>query len=166
MIGRSLDLQSLLSKLPFTTTGIPNEKHLPGHSFTGPSTRLDIRLNPDNSPKDWSMPINRIDEAAYHHDKAYRDAGEDLSRKHEADRLMLQMLDSITDPTIRERVERLIVKAALKSKLFLGVGLDPEINREKLADELHKTYRKPPQLLKVKVPHKDHTWSSDLVVSR
>jgi hypothetical protein len=64
---------------------------------------------------------------------------------------MLQMLDSITNPTIRERVERLIVKTALKSKLFLGVGL----NRGNLADELHRDYRRPPIYLKVKVFAKD-----------
>ena len=44
--GGKLDLQSLLSKLPFSTTGIPGELHLklPGmnaHSFTGPGTRLE-----------------------------------------------------------------------------------------------------------------------------
>ncbi len=46
----------------------------------------------------------------------------------------------------------------------MGASFDPEIDKEQLANELHKTYRKPPVLLKVKVPFKDHTWSSDLVV--
>ena len=32
------------------------EFHLPGHNFTGPGTRLDRRLNPDDTPKDWSKP--------------------------------------------------------------------------------------------------------------
>ena len=47
------------------------ELHLPGHSFTGPGTKLDRRLNPDGTPRDWSKPINRVDEAAYHHDLCY-----------------------------------------------------------------------------------------------
>ena len=45
--------------------------YLPGHNFTGPSTKLDKRLNPDMTPKAWSKPINRVDEAAYHHDICY-----------------------------------------------------------------------------------------------
>ena len=76
---------------------------------------------------------------------------------------MLQILDSITDPTIRERVERLIVKAALKAKLFLGVALDRELNREQLAKELFKEYRRPPTYLQVKVFHKGYIYAADLV---
>jgi len=50
-----------VSKLPF-------ELHLPGHNFTGSGTKLDRRLNPDGTSRDWSKPINRVDKAAYHHD--------------------------------------------------------------------------------------------------
>src|SRR5436853_7879578 len=67
---------------------------------------------------------------------------------------MLQQLNAITDPTFRERLDRLIIKGALKAKLFVGVGL---------AEELHKPFRKPPHLLKVKVFAKDDIWSADLV---
>ena len=38
--------------------------HLPGHNFTGPGTKLKKRLNPDLTPKEWSKPVNRVDEAA------------------------------------------------------------------------------------------------------
>ena len=37
-------------KLPW----LPGELHLPGHSFTGPGTRFDMRLNSDSTPKSWS----------------------------------------------------------------------------------------------------------------
>ena len=47
-------LNCLVNKLPF-------EMHLPGHNFTGPGTKLNKRLNPDWTPKEWSMPINRVD---------------------------------------------------------------------------------------------------------
>ena len=47
------------------------ELHLPGHNFTGPGTRLGKRLNPDLTPKEWSKPINKVDNAAYHHDLCY-----------------------------------------------------------------------------------------------
>ena len=45
-----------VSNLPFEL--------LPGQNFTGPGTKLDRRLNPDGTPRDWSKPINRVDKAA------------------------------------------------------------------------------------------------------
>ena len=57
-------LNSLVKKLPFET-------HLPGHNFTGPGTKLNKRLNPNGTLKEWSLPINRADNAAYHHDLCY-----------------------------------------------------------------------------------------------
>ena len=54
-------LNTLVNKLPF-------EMHLPGHNFTGPGTKLYKRLNLDGTLKEWSIPINRVDNAAYHHD--------------------------------------------------------------------------------------------------
>ena len=53
-----------MDKLPF-------EMHLPGHNFTGPGTKLNKRLNPNETPKEWNMPISRVDNAAYHHDLCY-----------------------------------------------------------------------------------------------
>jgi len=52
-------------------SNLPFELHLPGHNFTGPGNKLDRRLNPDGTQRDWSKPINRVDEAAYHHDLCY-----------------------------------------------------------------------------------------------
>ena len=57
-------LNTLVNKLPFGM-------HLPGHNFTGPGTKLYKRLNSDESPKEWSIPINRVDNAVYHHDLCY-----------------------------------------------------------------------------------------------
>src|SRR6218665_3714355 len=56
-------------KLPWAR--FPGEMHLPGHSFTGPSTRLDLRLNPDGTPKTFSKPVDRVDNAALRQDLAY-----------------------------------------------------------------------------------------------
>ena len=50
---------------------LPFEMHLPGHNFTGPGTKLGKRLKPDLTPKEWSKPVNRVDNAAYHHDVCY-----------------------------------------------------------------------------------------------
>ena len=49
-------LNSLVNKLPF-------EMHLPRHNFTGPGTKHNKRLNLDGTPNEWSMPINRVDNA-------------------------------------------------------------------------------------------------------
>ena len=57
-------LNSLVNKLPL-------EMPLPGHNFTGPGTKRYKRLNQDGTPKECSIPINRVDNAAYHHDLCY-----------------------------------------------------------------------------------------------
>ena len=59
------------SKIKLPWAKFPGEMHLVSHNVTGPGTRLDQRLNPDLTPKEWSMPINHIVNAAYHHDLAY-----------------------------------------------------------------------------------------------
>ena len=45
--------------------------HLPGHNFIGPGTKLNKRLNPDLTPKAWPKTVNRVDQAANHHDICY-----------------------------------------------------------------------------------------------
>ena len=57
-------LKTLVNKLPF-------EMHLSGNNLTGPETKLYKRLNPDGTPREWNKPINRVDNAAYHHDICY-----------------------------------------------------------------------------------------------
>ena len=53
-----VEVFTLVDKIPF-------EMHLPGHIFTGPGIKLYNRLNPDGTPKEWSIPVNRVDNAAY-----------------------------------------------------------------------------------------------------
>ena len=149
------DIQKMLTKLPlsFPWSKYKRELHLPGHNFTGTGTNLDKRLNPDDTPREDSKPINRVDAAAYKHDLRYRD-NHDITSRHQADRDMIEELDSIPDPSFRERIERMLVKKALQAKMKLGQGY---------ADERHKPFRKPRHLLKVKVFNKDDIWSADLV---
>ena len=64
--------------------------------------------------------MNRIDAAAMKHDIFYRDH-DDLTERHKADRIMIQELDAIEKPTLRERFERAIVKKALQAKVKLLV---------------------------------------------
>ena len=85
--GASFDVQSFLIKLPGTPwSKYPGEKHLPSYQYCGPGTRLDIRLDGNDRPLTGEEPINRVDQTCYRHDLDYRNAEEDLSKKHEADR--------------------------------------------------------------------------------
>jgi transposase InsO family protein len=167
-MGGAFDAQSFLSKLP----GLPwskysGEKHIPpDYNYCGPGTRLDIRLDSNNNPKPGEEPINRVDETCYQHDLAYEN--DDLSKKHEADRTMLEQLNRIENPSFKERMARILINGVIGTKLKLGVGVgvaenSKEQQQQQLSKELFKEYRRPPTYLKVKVFEKDEIWSADLV---
>ena len=82
-----------------------------------PGTKLDKRLNADGTPERWSKPVNRVDDAPYHHDLAYANNADGI----EADRKMIQELDDISNPTSRECMERAIVRPILKTKVNFGI---------------------------------------------
>jgi len=108
-------LNNLINKLPF-------EMHLPGLNFTGPGTKLDKRLNPDLKPKSWSMPINRVDNAAYHHDLCYAKHDDTATRNGVCDKDMLSDLHGIVNPTLREKIDKSIVSKIINSKVNFGMG--------------------------------------------
>ncbi len=56
-----------------------------------------------------------------------------------------------------------MIKGAIKTRLFLGMGFKVMKNPEKYADEIHKQYMKPWHLLKVQVGGKNDIWSADLI---
>ena len=95
-------LSTLVNKLPF-------EMHLPGHNFTGPGTKLCKRLNPDGTSKEWSIPINRVDKAAYHHDLCYSKHDDTKTRIEVCDKTTLGELSGIVNPTLSERNDKSIV---------------------------------------------------------
>lgn len=104
---------------------LPFEMHLPGHNFTGPGTQLlwgKTRLNPDFTYKERSKPINRVDETAYRHDVCYLKNKDTKTRNEVCDANMLKELNEIPNPTIRERIERGIVKPIIKAKKTFGMG--------------------------------------------
>ena len=105
---------------------LPFEMHLPGHQFTGPGTQLlhgKTRLNPDLSYKEWSKPINRVDESAYKHDVCYLKNKDTKTRNDVCDKEMLDDLNSIPNPTLREKIDRAIVKPIIKAKKTFGMGI-------------------------------------------
>ena len=102
---------------------LPFETHLPGHNFTGPGTKLNKRLNADLTPKVWSKPINRVDQAAYHHDICCVKNKDTKTRNEVCDKNMLTELDSIYNPTLQERIDRGIVRPIIGAKKRFGMGL-------------------------------------------
>jgi Phospholipase A2-like domain len=140
--------------------------HLPGMNLAGPGTRLDLRLNPNGTPKENSKPVDRVDEAAYRHDMAYS-AFPDTKMRNVADRVMVSELNEIPNPTIRERVERAVIKPILSTKANFGLGLSKKSKNlkwtDELADELHKPVTKHFRKRRVEVRGVDKIWAADLV---
>ena len=108
-------LNSLVNKLSF-------EMHLPGHNFTDPGTQLNKRLNPNGTPREWSMPINRVDNAAYHHDLCYSKHDDTKNSNEVCDNTMLGELSGIVTPTLRERIDKSIVGKLICAKVNFGLG--------------------------------------------
>ena len=81
-------LNSLVNKLPF-------EMLLPGHNFTGAGTKLYKRLNQEGTPMESSIPINRVDNAAYHHDLCYSKHDDTKTRNEDCDKTMLGELSVV-----------------------------------------------------------------------
>ena len=111
---------SLLNKF---INNLPVEMHLPGHNFTGPSSKLKKRLNPDLTPKEWSKPVNRVDKAAYHHDICYLENDDTATRNTVWDKNMLKELEGIYNPTLRERLDKSIVSKLIGTKVKFGMGV-------------------------------------------
>ena len=108
-------LNTLVNKLPF-------EMYLPGHNFTGPGTKLYKRLNSVGTPKEWCTPINRVDNAAYHHDLCYSKHDDTKTRNLDCDKTICDELNGIVNQTLRERIDKLIVGKLLNAKVNFGFG--------------------------------------------
>ena len=95
--------------------------HLPGHNFTGPVTELYKRLNPDGTPKECSMPINRVNNAAYH-DLCCSKHDDTKTMNEVCDKTMLGELNGIVNPTSRERINKSIAGKLIKAKVNFGLS--------------------------------------------
>ena len=133
--------------------------HLPGHNFTGPSTKLKKRLNLDLTPKKWSKPFNRVDKAAYHHDICYLKNDGTATRNTVCDKNMLKELEGIYNPTLGERLDKSIVSKLIGTKVKFGMG----VKKKSLAEELYKPIRRKFKKRRVLVSGIDKIWAADLV---
>jgi hypothetical protein len=52
-------LNTLTSKFKLPLQKFEGELHIPGMNFVGPGTKLEYRLNSDNTPKEWSKPVDK-----------------------------------------------------------------------------------------------------------
>ena len=102
--------------------------HLPGHFFTVPEIKLYKRLNSDGSTKEWSIPITRFDNAAYHHDLSYSKHNDTKTMNEVCDKTMLGDLNGIVNPALRERIDKSIVGKLIKAKANFGLGHPVKIN--------------------------------------
>ena len=89
-------LKTLVNNLPF-------EMYFPGYNFTGPGTKLHKRLNSDGPPQKWSISINRVETAAYHHDLRYSKHDDTKTGNEVCDETMLGELNGIVNPTLRKQ---------------------------------------------------------------
>ena len=137
--------------------------HLPGHNFTGPRTKLCKRLNSDETPKEWSMPINRVDNAAYH-DLCYSKHSDTKTRNDVCDKIMLNELDGIMNPTLRKRIDKSVVGKLIKATVHFGLG-HPEKKILKFTNELaeEKPVSKKFVRRRVNVNGIDEIWAADLI---
>ena len=93
-----------------------------GHNFTGPGTKLCNRFNPDGTTKEWSIPINRVDNAAYHHDLCYSKHDHAKTRNEVCDKTILRELNGIVNPTVREKIDKSIVAILINAKVNVWLG--------------------------------------------
>ena len=122
-----------------------------------PFTELHKRLDENDNPLPEFQPYNQIDRIAMHHDINYRKADEGIGTRKEADKIMLDELNSIKTEGIREKIDYAIVKPIIWMKHKLGLGIDPAE-----AQELLKPIRTKFKRRRVFVFNIDDIWSADL----
>ena len=108
-------LNTLVNKLSF-------EMHFPGHNFTGPGTKLWKWLNPDGTPKEWSIPINIVGNADYHHDLCYSKYDDTKTRNEVCDKTMVGELSGIMKPTLLAGIDKTVVGKLIKARVNFWLG--------------------------------------------
>ena len=77
-------------------------------------------MNSDGTPKEWSISINRVDNAAYHHDLCYSKHDDTKTMNEVCDKTMLGELNGIVNSSLKERIDKSIVGKLIKAKVIFG----------------------------------------------
>ena len=123
-------------------------------------------MNPDGTPKEWSIPINSVDNAAYHHDLYYSKHDDTETRNEVCDKTMLGELNGIVNPTLRERIDKSIVGKLINTKVNFGLGHPVKKiikYTNELVEELYKPVTRKFQRRRVNVNAIDEIWAADLI---
>ena len=162
-----MDIHKAIGKLPFK----PKRGYvLYRHRYTGPWNPLSEQLDSNDNPLPGEEPFNAVDEVSRRHDICYRD-NNNKAGKRKCDETMLTDLDGVKPKNRREKVDKYLVKAVIKTKNKLGWGLVSEPVEKKgtirwsdeLAEELHKPIRRKFMKRTVFAKNVDDIWTADLV---
>lgn len=132
------------------TTEYAGEKHIPGYSFAGPGTRLELRRR-DNK----MQPINHLDSVSKQHDLDYENIGnkykkgeitkdDALSEIWNSDQKFIDMLES--DDNKMSKIAATMINMKMKAeknkilptKTFSGIGCEQEEVKRKPNENLKK----------------------------
>ena len=116
----------------------------------------------------WSKPINRVDNAAYHHDLLYSKHDDTKTRNEVCDKTILDELNGIVNPTLRERIDKSIVGKLINAKVNYRLGAPIKAKKilkftNDLAEELYKPVTRKFQRGRVNVNSIDEIWAADLI---
>ena len=131
-------INSATNKVKLPWAKFPGEMHLPGMNFADPGTNLDERLTSTDAYKEWGKPVDRVDNAAYHHDLAYKYLT-DKAGRNKADQMMIEEMDALKNPTMRERIERGIIKPIISTEEKFGLGVTQVVENKKNYHPVKKT---------------------------
>ena len=125
-------------------------------------------MNSDGTPKEWSRSIYRVDNAAYHHDLCYSKQDDTKTRNEVYDKTMLNELNEIVNPTLRERIDKSIVGNLINAKVNFGLRAPIKAKEilkftDVLAEELYKPVTRKFQRRRVNVNAIDEIWAADLI---
>ena len=152
-----MDIHKVIGKLPRPKKCFV----LSGHKYTGPYNPLDKQLDENDIQILGEEPFNVVDEISMRHDICYRDNKTKQNGKKKCDDKMLIELDLLEPQSIREKIDRSLVRKIISSKKHLGLGLVEWSNE--LADELHKPIRKKFKKRIVFAKYVDDIFAADLV---
>jgi len=152
--------KSVISKIPYEL----HKRALNGkkYSYCGPNTNLEMRLNPNGTPKPGFEPINKVDEVCMHHNYNYQLADIIVGTRHEADKIMLDELDNFENKKLNwnEWFANKFTKGIIWTKHKLGLGIFENIE---LAKELHRPITRKFKRRRVYVSNINKIWSADIM---